>query len=384
MINSKGHLLSFSATYFFIYAAVASLFPFFPLLLQNKGFNPSQVGFLMGSYDLVSIAGLLTIGFLYDRNKSPRRTIISVGLISTTLLFLLASSYSSLWLIIFTLILGFFVKSPTSLLDAMYGQTMKNPQETYGKIRLSGSLGFFASALLIKMTHWVQGSRPFSVFSGYSISMIITLILLLLLPSEKLDKTEKPATEISFLQSIRSFPAIFWIGLVIAFLSSLSLSGHYTFFSLLLKNKFHLEDVSGFWAIGPILEIPLFFFSGYLIRKFKLRTLWIVCLLAGISRMQVYSLAGTLLPLYLVQLLHSLSFGLNHLCMINLIGRKTHPASRGLAMSIYTAIGMGLSMFTGGIIGGFILRTGEFTQLFQIFSIFPLVAIAVTLIFLKE
>jgi PPP family 3-phenylpropionic acid transporter len=100
--------------------------------------------------------------------------------------------------------------------------------------------------------------------------------------------------------------------------------------------------------------------------------------------MQVYSLATSLLPLYLIQAVHSLSFGLNHLCMISLITTYTSSESRGLAVSIYTALGMGLSLFTGGILGGIILKYSGFPLLFQVFSFFPLIAMAVTIGFMKE
>lgn len=384
MKDNINHLRSFGAVYFFIFAAVASLYPFLPLLLQSKGFNPSQVGFLLGSYDLFSIAGLLIMGFFYDRLRSPRITILIIGLISTTILFLLARSESTILIIVFALFLGFFVKSPTSLLDALYGQTMINFRESYGKIRLGGSLGFFTMALFIRITQWVQGSRPLSVSAGYAICMSITLIILVFLPGQTSGRPIEKKEHLGLIKAVQSFPSIFWIGLVIAFLSSLSMSGHYTFFSLFLRNKFHLENVSGFWAIGPLFEIPLFFFSPLLIKRFKLRTLWLVCLIAGIIRMQVYSRADSLLPLYIVQISHSFSFGLNHLCMVSLINKNTKVVYRGFAMSIYTAIGMVLSMFTGGILGGIILQGGDFQLLFQVFSLFPITAIVVAIIFLKE
>ena len=145
-----------------------------------------------------------------------------------------------------------------------------------------------------------------------------------------------------------------------------------------------MENVSGFWAIGPLFEIPLFYFSSVLIRKFKLRTLWTICLLAGTARMQVYSLSTSLLPLYLIQTVHSLSFALNHISMISLITKYTSTESRGFAMSLYMAIGMGLSMFVGGVLGGSILKISGFPLLFQVFSLFPLLAIGISFLFLKE
>jgi len=384
MRNQSKQVLAYGTSYFFLFAAVAALFPYLPLILQSKGLNPSQVGFLMGSYDLFSIAGLMFIGFVYDRIRHPALAIRTVSLISIVLLFFLASVNESIPLIILTLLLGFFVKSPPSLIDALYGQTMSEEAGSYGKVRLGGSLGFFLMALLILLTQWIKGSEPFTIFIGFTFCTSISLLLIIFLPAGREENLREKRVKYGFAASIKTFPPIFWIGLSIAFLSSLSMAGHYTFFSLLLKNQFNIDNVSGFWAIGPILEIPLFYFSAHLLKKYKVRTLWIICLVAGTLRMQVYSLASTVLPLYLIQIVHSLSFGLNHLSMVNLINKKTDVDKRGLAMSIYMAVGMGLSMFTGGILGGIILRFEGFQQLFQLFSLFPLAAIVITLIFLKE
>ncbi|MDA3957251.1 MFS transporter [Oceanispirochaeta sp.] len=381
MIEAKKYQNVYKLVYFFLFGSIASLYPFFPLVLQSKGFEPSRIGFVMGSYEFVSILGLLIIGHFYDRIRSPRRTIVTIILLCLLTLFLIVRAQSLLLVVPLTLGLGFVIKSPTSLVDAHYGQTMPNSQEKYGKTRLYGSLGFFCVAMLIQITNWVEASRPISVFLGFSILMVIAIPLIIYLPAAHLaEDQQKP---VSFLKTIKTFPGIYWIGLSIASLNFMGISGHITFFSLLLKNKFATEDISGFWAIGPLFEVPLFFFSGFLLRKLGLKRLWLLCLAAGVLRMQVYSFSRTLLPLYIVQILHSISFGFNHLAMVTLISRATSNASRGLAMSLYSAIGMGFSLFVGGFLGGWILGYSDYPFLFQVFSLFPLLGMGIILLFLR-
>jgi len=381
MTSSRPHQTLYSLIYFFLFAGVAALNPFFPLLLQSKGYTPSAIGVLMGSYELFSIMGLLLIGHFYDRIKSPRRTVVVIFLFCILILFLVAGTGIPVILVPLTLSLGFFIKSPASLVDAHYGQIMPEPQKTYGKARLFGSLGFFVMAMTIQLTHFVEGSRPFSVFAGFTAMVIIAIILIISLPPAALHEEKHEA--VSFLNTVKSFPGLYWLGLSIAFLNFMGLSGHYTFFSLLIKNRFGTDDIGGFWAIGPFFEIPLFFFSGWLLQKIGLKGLWIICLAAGAIRMQVYSLSDTLLPLYLVQVLHSFSFGLNHLAMVTLISKTTSSASRGMAMSIYSAVGMGFSQFVGGFLGAWILGFTGFPHLFQIYSLFPLAGMGLTILFLK-
>jgi len=381
MKNFRSYQSVYSLIYFCLFAAISSLNPFFPLVLQSKGFTPARIGQLLGSYEFFSILGLLLIGHFYDKIKSPKRTVFFIAVLCMGLLFSIAGTHSQTLLIPLTLGLGFVIKSPASLVDAHYGQIMPDPQKTYGKARLFGSLGYFSIAMIIQITQWVEGSRPFTVFAGYSLLILSAVLLLMRLPTSP--QTGEHQDSVSFMKTARSFPRIYWIGLSIAFLNFLGMSGHYTFFSLLLKNKFGIQNIGGFWAIGPLFEIPLFFFSGWLLKKIGLKFLWVICLAAGVIRMQVYSLAETPTPLYIVQILHSFSFGLNHLAIVTLISKTTSSASRGLAMSIYTAVGMGLSLFIGGFLGGWILECSDYHHLFQFFSVFPLLGIGVSLLFME-
>ena len=148
----------------------------------------------------------------------------------------------------------------------------------------------------------------------------------------------------------------------------------------MLHNKFGMDNIGALWALGPLFEIPLFFFSGFLLTKLGEKGLWMISLASCIIRLQVYAMADTILPLYIVQLLHSPCFSFNHLAMVSLINNHTREENRGLAMSINTAVGMGLSLFTGGILGGLILNYSDFTLLFQLFTLFPLTGIVLLLL----
>jgi len=364
--------------YFFQFAAIAALYPFFPLLLQEKGFSEPQVGFMLGSYEIFSIGGLLFIGHIYDRFRSPRRTISYLNIATICLLFLFVISRSFLYLIPLALGVGFFVKSPASLVDAHFGQNIPDSSASYGKARLFGSLGFFACSLTIQITGWVNASRPESIFQAFSLCLLASTTLILSLPRAE-QSAPHHRKQVKVIETVKTFPRIYWIGLGIVILNYIGMSGHYSFFSLLMKNKFGIGDIGGFWAIGPLGEVPLFFFSAWFLRKLGYKGLWAIALGASFIRMQVYALSPTILPLYIVQILHSLSFGFNHMSMLTLISEKTAPESRGMAMGIFTAAGMGLSLFIGGILGGLILKFSGYTLLFQVFSLFPLVGLGLLL-----
>lgn len=379
MKNPAAGLKVYKLSYLFLFAGIAALYPYIPLVLQGKGFSPSRVGFIMGCYEVFSMLGLLTLGHLYDSFRSPKRTMIVLNLAALLFLYSVARLSHLVLLIPITLLLGFVVKSPASLLDAHFGQTHPGRPELYGRTRLYGSLGFFLFAMLIQITAMVEGGKPLTVFWGYAVPLLISSVLIIFLPGSPHTKEESVRTN-SFKTSISQFPRIYWAGLVIVFLNYTGFSGHYTFFSLLLHNKFGMDNIGALWALGPLFEIPLFFFSGFLLKHLGEKGLWIISLASCIIRLQVYAMADTLLPLYLVQILHSPSFSFNHLAMVSLINNHTREENRGLAMSISAAVGMGLSLFTGGILGGIILKYSGFALLFQTFTVFPLAGLVLILL----
>ncbi len=382
MISAPGRMI-YKLSYLFLFAGIAALYPYIPLVLQGKGFSPSRVGFILGAYEVFSMSGLLVLGQLYDSFRSPKRTMIVLNLIALAFLYAVAATENVILLIPLTLALGFFVKSPTSLMDAHFGQTHPGRPELYGRTRLYGSLGFFLFAMLIQITGLVEGGKPMTVFLGYSIPLLITSGLIVLLPASPHNK-EASVRPNSFRTSIRQFPRIYWAGLVIVFLNYTGFSGHYTFFSLLLHNRFGMDNIGALWAIGPLFEIPLFFFSGFLLNKLGEKGLWMISLVSCTIRLLVYGMAESVLPLYIVQILHSPCFSFNHLAMVSLINHHTREENRGLAMSLNAAVGMGLSLFTGGILGGIILKYSGFTLLFRLFTLFPLTGMVLLLLMGKS
>ncbi len=363
--------------YFSIFAANGILLPLIPLILKLKGMRPSGIGVLLGSYELCGILGLLVLGKMYDKIKKPKGTLIILFLLTIGSSIAVADISNPALLLPVVLVFGFFIKTPPSILDAHFGQSIPQAPQRYGRIRLFGSLGFFFTAMTVQFTNFSSNLKPLRAAAGFSIFLVLAISAIPFLPRQK-ENSGQELRQGSFSSILKTLPGQYWFGLILVFMNSVALAGHYTFFSLMLHHRFPGTEIGMFWAIGPLFELPLFFFSRQCLQKLKVRGLWLAALSAGFIRMQVYALAEGLAILYLVQLLHSVTFGFNHLSLVTQVNQQSPRKHRGFAMALYMAIGTGLGLFTGGTLGGLILEQLGFTRLFQILSLFPLAGMGLT------
>jgi PPP family 3-phenylpropionic acid transporter len=370
--SPPSHIFEFGTNFFFYNASIAVMTPFLQLFLKAKGFSITWVGSLIGSYELAGIVGTLFLGNFLDRSGRYRAVMTaSIGgvLLFFFILYLNTSSVAALFCIV---PIGFLYKPHFSLIDALASRNMPRFEENYGKARLAGSIGFVCAAGGIQLTGWVTDTSLLSIVLGFGFFAVLYMFSIQIIPQSR---TRSGKALFTFdHKSFASFTPTFWLGLFVIFLMGFGISSHYYFFSLFVKSRFQVPNVGGFWAIGPLAEIPFIFFSGLLIKRFGIARLWIVSLVTATARLYLYVFSSSILPLYFLQLLHGITYGLMHTTSIAFIRRHSRDDNRGLAMAVYIAIGIGFAGFIGGFLGGRIVDTGGFTSLYLTYGTFPLLA----------
>ena len=387
--------------YFCIYTMLAVLAPYLQLFLKAGGFSPSRIGILLGTYNLAGILGAILLGRLADRH---RRVKVQLAVTLAVFLgaFLLIYLFPNIFIVFAGLIvMGFFFKSMMPLTDAFTLQALPDPDHDYGRVRVMGSISFFSISLFFQLTGLISGDSQGSIISWVAGFAVLYLASLLVLPRKPSSKTpahtqdtasheipsEEPAeidpssaigsdeTAAPRTGAIRSFPLVFWLGLALIFLGRAALTAHYSFFSVYLQEQFGLTTVSGMWAIGPMVEIPMIFFSGYLIRRFGLVAMFAAAFAAISVRLLIYAVSPGLGALVGAQLLHSLTFGVFHTAGIAFVRRTSPNDGKSTAVALYSAIGGGAASFAGSSAAGFIVDAYGFTTLFLSYACLPVIAL---------
>jgi MFS transporter, PPP family, 3-phenylpropionic acid transporter len=178
------------------------------------------------------------------------------------------------------------------------------------------------------------------------------------------------------MKKFKEFPVSFWIGVLLIFLGFFGMTPSQRFFSLYVQEFLHLESYSGLWALSAAAEVPFMFLSGWFIRKYGTEKILVVSLLAIIMRNLVYAIFPTFGGAVAGQLFHSVCFGLFHPAAVIFVTERAPKRLVAVGMTLYTSVSVGLASVIGNVMGGVIIDTLGYRMLFVIFSVFPLIGIA--------
>lgn len=359
--------------FIFFYLGSMALFavitPNLQLFLESKGYSYTEIGFLQGLYQLVGVAGPLFIGALADRTGRYRTLLMGNYLLMIPLFLLLGMDQPVLLVAFWISLFGIALKSVVPLGDTLLSHNLKNPEEDYGKYRIWGSVGFLLCTVILDYSGVLNKNFGNRFISLMVLGSVITLVTVIFLPSSK-EQHEKRKMDRA--GSDASLPLIFWITMITLFFAWLANSAYFSFYSLFLREATAITKVNVQWGLGALFEMPLIFFSGWIIRKWGIKKPLIFSLLVLSLRLGLYSFVRDPLILTLSQILHAVTFGLLHVLAIAGVNRYAPPAKKAAAMAIYFAVIRGTATFIGSTLGGWLSETGGFTRLFLVNALIPL------------
>ena len=131
-----------SGFYFFYFAFVGAMSPFWGLYLQSLAYNAFEIGVLMSLLQVMRIFAPNIWGHIADR--SGRRTpIVQIAAMGSVLVFTGVFVGSGFWWLFAVMAaLSFFWSASLPLVEAMTLSHLGERTDAYGRIRLWGSIGF--------------------------------------------------------------------------------------------------------------------------------------------------------------------------------------------------------------------------------------------------
>ncbi|MDO9207080.1 MAG: MFS transporter [Sulfuricurvum sp.] len=328
--------------YFFYFALIGVHVIFVPKILSMSGMSAMEIGIIFASAPLVRFA----VPFLFLRGfKLDQRTFyVSLAFMSVGA----AGFYPSLehfWALLgVNVLFGIGIALVLPYVEVIALE--KIGREQYGKIRLFGSIGFIAVALVL--VKWLTSAQ---VGIGFLIAMAAgTLIFGAIIGSTH----KKPARECE--EEVCTFTPFLhlylWIGF---FLMQVSFGPFYNFFTIYATDHgVSLESTVWLWGFGVIAEIAMFYFQGGLLRRNLYTILWITAFITAV-RWLLVDLFPTSLPLLFVsQSLHAFSFALFHTAAISVL--FSLYSARRLSQQFFFGISYGLGGFVGALGAGILYQ----------------------------
>ncbi|MDX5476363.1 MAG: MFS transporter [Bacillaceae bacterium] len=346
MINSNPRTMLITIMFFY-YASMGILIPYLPLLL-SRTVDAKQVGVLIaiGAFTMMVMQPIW--GWLSDKYSIRTVLLIAIsGTITTTIFFPFANGFT-VWVLLLSVY--FIFQSPiATLIDTL---AVTNFTDTFGRIRLWGSIGFGIAVFLGGILLGVP------IYMIHFVLLFVTLAFVFYYKSPIKQKiTSENKIGVGQLFKVFRTGPIFFVLFLLLF-TAISMKGNATFYSIGL-DELHVYGLllGSAWLLQVFPEIGVFLLVDKLAKKITSWTLVII----GVSVFAIhFSLLGHFQNIWawvLLQPLVSIAFCFWYSGAIRLIKSLVPIQFQATGQSIFSAVCNGLGGMSGSILSGIIVST---------------------------
>ena len=368
-----------SGFYWFYFASLGVIVPYWSLYLQSLDFNAKEISELMAILMGTKIVAPYIWSWIADHTGHCMK-IIRLGSVVSVIMFAgVFVSSDFWWLALVMLLFSFFWNATLPQFEANTMNFLGEDTHKYSVVRLWGSLGFVVAVIVIGSLLDDIGYQlvPVSIFVLYIFITVFSYMV-------KDAKHETSITQNTSIFIALKEPHVIAL-LLICFLMQMSHGPYYTFYSIYLKQFTYSSTTLGWlWALGVIAEIVLFLFMHRLMPKYGPRFLMVIALLlTSVRWLMVGFFVENLTMIIIAQCLHAASFGLYHAVAIELFHRNFKGKLQGRGQAIYSAVSFGAGGAIGALISGAYWEVYSPQIIFSVAALISFIALLITLKFTK-
>ncbi len=361
MINGTAPYWRLSGFYFFYFASLGALIPYWTLYLKSLGYSAQAIGILMAMIPATKIFAPYLWGWLADHTRHPITIIRVANLLAVVTFAGVFVDTGFVWLALVLLVFSFFWNSSLPLFEAMTLNHLGDDEHKYSVVRLWGSLGFIMMVVLL--------GEYFDMTSIDHAPVVIVILLagillVSLIVPERLSAHHENQQGIG--RVIRQ-PVVLAF-LLVCFLMLMSHGPYYTFYSIYLENHGYSRGMIGLlWAIGVMAEVIVFLMMHRLLRGVGARRLLLVSLaLTALRWLLIGFFVDNLSVLFFAQLFHAFSFGVFHAVSISLVHRFFTGRHQGRGQALHASLSFGAGGAAGSLFSGLLWDRIDNATLFAI------------------
>jgi PPP family 3-phenylpropionic acid transporter len=338
-----------SGFYFFYFAFVGVMSPYWGLYLKSLSFSALEIGVLMSLLAVMRVFAPNVWGHFADKH-GKRVFIVQIAAFTSLIAFAGVFFGTGFWSLFAAMaLMSFFWSASLPLVEATTLSHLGERTDRYGSIRLWGSVGFILAvvgvgyALDYIAIRWL----PWIVFA-----MLFGVALL----SRHIPEAEvmpHDTDHVSVWQVVRQ-PQV--LALIAAcFLMSAAHGPYYTFYSIYLEAYGYSKSGIGWlWALGVICEIGVFVYMTKLFERFKLEHILMASFFFAVLRFLIiaWSVEHPVLIL-LAQAMHAATFGSYHASAVALVHHFFKGRHQAKGQAIYNSISFGAGGSLGSLYAGY-------------------------------
>ncbi len=339
-----------SSYYFFYFASLGALLPYWGPYLHSLGFREQMIGAFMAILTGTKILAPLIWGQIADQT-GKRLLVVRLGALCSILGFAALYWMDGFWGMAWALLVfSFFWNATLPQMEAITFDHLGPRPARYALVRLWGSVGFILTAvgLGLALEQGLLSQVPLWVL-GLTIGIWISVLWIPEPPPGP-----GPRTASSLSQTLRQPGVIAF--LAACFLMQLSHGIYYAFYSLHLEAAGYTSTAIGWlWALGVIAEVLIFLRMSLLLTRFGARSVLLWSLGAAVVRWLAIGFGSEqFLILFLAQWLHAATFGTFHASAIHLVNQLFTGRTQGRGQALYNSLSFGAGGAAGGLVGGWL------------------------------
>ncbi|MEA3278522.1 MAG: MFS transporter [Pseudomonadota bacterium] len=337
-----------SSFYFFYFASLGALIPFWGLYLQDRGFSPLAIGQLMAILMATKIVAPNVWGWMADHTGS-RMPMVRLASLLSLLIFTGIFAVQGFWGIALVMTLfSFFWNASLPQMEVVTFNHLGSRMRRYATIRLWGSIGFIVAvislgAFLEQSGTGVVPQLALALYTGIWLSS-------LLIPDSTQGHFEHQSASVVGLLKRPEIVAF----LVSCALMQASHGAYYAFYSIYLTGAgYSSAAVGALWAWAVTVEVLVFLRMHRLLERFGARRVLLASLALAVLR---WLLIGSFVDILAVQIvaqaLHAATFGAFHASAIHLVHHYFTGRTQGRGQALYSSASFGAGGALGSLASG--------------------------------
>ncbi len=337
-----------SGFYFFYFAFVGAMAPFWGLYLHSLEFNAFQIGVLMSLLQVMRIFAPNIWGHIADRS-GRRVAIVRLAAMASLLTFVGVFWATSFWpLFVVMSLISFFWSASLPLVEATTLSHLGERADRYGRIRLWGSIGFI---VVVVGLGWALDHASIRLVPWVVLGLLVGIALTSRLIPEAEIATHAQAQPP--LRSVLRQPAVLAL-FAAAMLMAAAHGPYYTFFTIHLVDVGYSKSVAGWlWALGVVCEIGIFLIMPRVFARVRVETVLLATLVIAAVRFLLIGWHADNLPvLLLAQLMHAFTFGAYHASALALVHRHFTGRHQARGQALYNSLAFGVGGTLGSLYSG--------------------------------
>lgn len=378
MVNAGIPYWRLSGFYFFYFASLGVLVPYWGLYLKSLGFSSLIIGGLVAILPATKLIAPYIWGWLADHTRRSMFIIRVASLLALLSFSLVFVSQQLAWLIMTMVLFSFFWNAILPQYEAMTLNHLGNDTHRYSMIRLWGSLGFIV--IVVIMGDLLQSYDADLIPLVVLVTFIIISVTSFMVP----EKLNIPHADHSSIWHEIKQPKVLAF-LVVCFLMLCSHGPYYTFYTIYLQEQGYSSHMIGvLWAVGVLAEVIIFLLMHRLLPMFGARKLLITTLLLTSLRWLIIGFfVDDLSMLFLAQLIHAFSFGVFHAVGISLVHDYFQGSHQGRGQALYASTSYGAGVAIGSLVSGLVWDQWGAGVLFTFASCCTIVALGIVWLYIK-